>query len=128
MTERAPRPVQTPQEIAADETAASALPPALARLAPDRAIAPRTGMLAMRDGKTVIVEVPAIDPAQAKVHEARRFYADKDAERALEAEATLNDMSITDGSVIAEAGQTVQTLTGQRLPRPEEQLRRTVGQ
>jgi hypothetical protein len=126
MTERAPSPEPTAEQIASNETAAYAMKPEMDKIARDRAIAPRTGILAMREGGTVMIEAPHIDETQAKVHEARRFYADRDAKGALEAEATLNNPTVTNASDIAEADKNLRALTSHRLPRSEAGIRRIV--
>lgn len=127
MAEKSPRPPVTPEQISIDETLAYAMKPEMDRIANDRATAPRIGVLAVQEGQRVILNVPNINAAQAKVHQARQFYAGRDAERVLEATHVLGDGGSPTAADILAADKTLRELGDpNRQPRPEERIRSIV--
>jgi hypothetical protein len=124
MSEQAPQVVQTPEQIQSDETMAHAMKPEMDVMAHDRAIAPKTGALAMRDGQVTLVEVPNLSPTQLEEHAVRKEYANRDATAALKAEEVLNDPSANAKDIVRAHQDLKNLLSPERKPRPKEQIAR----
>ena len=126
MSEKSTAGPQNAEQIQLDEIAAYAIKPEMDLFTAQRLAAPRTGMLALRDGQITMIEGPQMDERMAKEHAIRRFYAEKDAQAALSAERVLRDPAASAKDIVR-ADQGLKNLTSHdRAPRPSEQIQRSI--